>query len=141
MDSEAIYQALFMRLRQAQGFVTYSRRLRHWNNTAEAEQPSLMTSEGRRLLRQTKGVPAIHELFLNVFLYAIENDTERSPAEKLNPLIDAVVNVIGVDSFSDHAQTLGGLVSHCWVESVETDEGTLGNQAVAMITINIRLAG
>ena len=61
----------------------------------------------------------------------------------LNPLLDAVVAALapGGADLAVNAQTLGGLVSHCWLAGkIETDEGALGGQAVAILPVEIVLA-
>ena len=41
----------------------------------------------------------------------------------------------------NNKQTLGGLVAHAWIDGViETDEGVLGDQAVAIIPVVIKTA-
>ena len=42
------------------------------------------------------------------------------------------------DAALRNVQTLGGLVSDCWISGkIETDEGALGGQAVAIIPIEM----
>ena len=39
-------------------------------------------------------------------------------------------------------QTLGGLAAHAWTAGkIETDEGVLGGQAVAIVPVEILVAG
>jgi hypothetical protein len=58
----------------------------------------------------------------------------------LNPLLDAIAAALaptGADLVAG-AQTLGGLVKHCWISgAIETDEGALGGQAVAIVPVEI----
>jgi hypothetical protein len=55
------------------------------------------------------------------------------PAIALNQLVDAIELALSPGPAFEE-QTLGGLVSHCRiVGEIETDEGVLGDQAVAII--------
>ena len=61
-----------------------------------------------------------------------------SPSSVMNPLLDAVTAALAPDNPINTAQTLGGTVAHCWIEgAIETDEGTLGDQAVAIVPVRI----
>lgn len=73
----------------------------------------------------------------DVYIY-VKTDGE-SPSSLLNPLLDAVEQALQPQHPDiNQWQTLGGLATHCWIEgTIETDEGTLGDQAVAIIPINI----
>jgi hypothetical protein len=67
-------------------------------------------------------------------------DPQAAPSTILNPLMDAVQNALAPDDPKLERCTLGGLVEHCWIEGrVETDEGALGDQAVAIVPILIKL--
>lgn len=49
MDSEAIYAALFERLKsKMDGVVTISRRLRHFNNVPAEQRPALFITQGNQ---------------------------------------------------------------------------------------------
>ncbi|HXP74621.1 MAG TPA: hypothetical protein VN823_10790 [Stellaceae bacterium] len=55
----------------------------------------------------------------------------------MNPLLDAIETALAPDLVTN-VQSLGGLVAHCWIAGkVETDEGVLGGQAVAIVPIEI----
>ena len=59
----------------------------------------------------------------------------------LNPLLDAVEAALAPDPVG-HVQTLGGLVSHCWIAGrIQTDEGVPGGQAVAIVPVEILVSG
>ena len=58
------------------------------------------------------------------------------PATLLNTIQQGVMVALLTDLLHDGRQTLGGLVHDCFIDGeVETDEGTLGEQAVAIIPI------
>lgn len=138
MNRETIHAALFAKLSTAAGFATASRRLKHWNDTPAAEQPALFLSHKTESAEPRQGLPTLWTLDFDAYLYARAPDRATSPSSVLNPMLDAISGAIAPDNATMSAQTLGGLVAHCWIEgSVETDEGTLGDQAVAIIPIRI----
>ncbi len=141
MNREAIYAALFVKIQGAATFATSSRRLRHWSDVPAAEQPALFQIQKTETAKQRRGLPPEWTLAADVFLYAHAPDDLTPPATVLNPLLDAIEAALAPDPVSA-VQTLGGLASHCWIEGkIETDEGVLGGQAVAVIPILILAPG
>jgi hypothetical protein len=141
---EPIYRALFARVSMAAAFATASRRLRHWSDVPAAEQPALFQVQKSETARTKRGLPTEWTLAVDFYLYVQAPDETTSPSLLLNPLLDAVQKALA-PAGSDVAlnvQTLGGLVSHCWIAGrVETDEGVLGGQAVAIVPVEMLVAG
>lgn len=140
MNREQIFCALFELLEQVPGFTTAERRLRHWNDVGSSEQPYLCLAQGQQSVIQgdpAKGVKPKWTLSADIYIYVKTDD--EPPSSLLNPLLDAVEQALQPQNPDiNQWQTLGGLVTHCWIEgTIETDEGTLGDQAVAIIPINI----
>jgi hypothetical protein len=137
---EPIYAALFDLVAGAAGFVTAERRLRHWSDVAPAEQPALfMTQKSEAAAIKALGAPAVWTLHVELYLYAHSSDPRRSPAAVLNPLIDAVEAALapaaptGVQDLD-----LPAMVQHAAIAGkIDTDEGVLGDQAIAIIPIEI----
>jgi hypothetical protein len=140
MNREPIYSALFAKISQIEGFNTVSRRLKHWDDVTPSEQPALFQSQKSEAVSTVPGMNPVWEFHLDLYLYARSSgDPFSSPAIILNPLIDSVVAALAPDPISNK-QTLGGLVQHCWIEgAIETDEGVLGDQAVAIIPIVMKV--
>ncbi len=142
MDSESIYQALFNRLSGIDGFVTTSRRLRHFNNVQTEERPALFVTQGNQTEVPVKGLDAKVELEAEVYIYIHETDKAIPPSVQLNQMIDKVRNAIAPD-FPEMCeyQTLGGLVEHCWIEGTievfEAVENMLDDQGIAIVPIRI----
>lgn len=138
MTREPIYEALFAKLTAIPGLVTTSRRLQHWSDVPAAAQPALFQTQKRELQTARKGFPAKVTLQCEVYLYVnTGNDLTVTPATTLNPLMDAIDAALAPDPVTMF-QTLGGTVSHCWIEGeIITDEGMLGPQGVAIIPVNI----
>ena len=144
MNREPIYSALFATVAAAAPFVTVSRRLRHWSDVGPAEQPALFQAQKSETAKRTRGLPPRWTLEVDLFVYAQAPDELTAPATVLNPVLDAVEAALapaGAD-LATGTQTLGGLVSHCWISGkIQTDEGVLGGQAVAIVPIEIVVGG
>ncbi|RQS15530.1 hypothetical protein DF105_00940 [Burkholderia stagnalis] len=139
MNREPIYAALFAKVSAIAGLVTTSRRLRHWSDVTPVEQPALFQVQIRENQRPRKGIPALVSFRCELYLYVnTGNDLhDVTPATQLNQFMDAIEAALAPDRLTGF-QTLGGTVSHCWIEGdVITDEGVLGPQAVAIIPVNI----
>src|SRR5438067_13862673 len=137
---EPIYAALFALIESAAPFVTAERRLRHWSDVAPAEQPALfMAQKSETAAIKALGAPTVWTLHAELYLYAHSSDPRLSPATVLNPLIGAVdaalapVLTTGVLDLG-----LPGMVQHAFIAGrIDTDEGTLGDQTVAIIPVEI----
>lgn len=140
MKREALYSALFALLEQVPGVVTRSRRLRHWSDVGPSEQPALFLAQGRQNATPgdpARGVPTKWLLHADVYLY-VRTGSHGVPGSQLNPLLDAIEAALATAGPLQRTQTLGGLAEHCWIEGdIDTDEGTLGDQAVAIVPIRI----
>lgn len=142
MNSEAIYQALFNRLSGIDGFVTTSRRLKHFNHVPTENRPALFVTQGNQTEAPIKGLDAKVELEAEVYIYIHEADTAIPPSVQLNQMIDKVRQSIAPDhpEICEY-QTLGGLVEHCWIEGTievfEAVENMLDDQGIAIIPIRM----
>jgi hypothetical protein len=140
MTRETIYSELFYLLSTVTKAITCSRRLRHWADVPASEQPALYLTQGAESLRRVKGLPPVYELTCSVYLYARTEDPNETPATQINTMLDAVCTALEpLPSSTTQDMGIPG-VSHAWITSIETDEGVLGEQAVAIITINILTA-
>jgi hypothetical protein len=136
---EPIYAALFQLVSAIPGVTTASRRLKHWADVPPADQPALFQVQKGETVTDRRGLPPKRVLAVELFLYAQSGgDPGIAPAQILNPLIDAIEAALAPDGPPPAVQNLGGLVSHAWIEGrIETDEGVLGDQAVAIIPIHL----
>lgn len=136
IQREPIYAALFARLANAAPFATKSRRLRHWNDVSKDQQPAMFMAQRNELAQTQRGLDTEWLLNIDVYVYA-RTDGKLDPGPIINPLIDAIESALAPNQ-AENAQTLGGLVHWCRIEgAIETDEGTLGDQSVAIIPITI----
>ena len=136
INREAIYSALFTLLQGTGTYVTKSRRLKHWNDVPKDAQPALFMATGNQTAETVRGQPTRWTLSVDVYVY-VRTDGGADPGPIINPLLDAIEAALAPNAI-ENAQTLGGLVTWCRIEgAIETDEGTLGDQAVAIIPISI----
>ena len=141
MNREPIYAALFALVQSAASFVTTSRRLRHWSDVAAAEQPALFQIQKSEAAEERRPLPVKWRASVDLYLYAHAPDELTPPATVINPLLDAIEAALAPDPVS-HVQTLGGLVQHCWIAGrIQTDEGVLGGQSVAIVPVEILVSG
>lgn len=133
---ETIFAALFAKITAVPGVTTVSRRLKHWADVPRDQQPAIFMAQGRQTVKTVRGQPPVWTMSVDIYIYCQTNNV-GSPGEALNPLIDAIEAALA-GNMAENTQTLGGLVEWCRIEgSIETDEGTLGDQAVAIIPISI----
>ena len=141
---EPIYAALFGLVESAADFVAVDRRLRHWSDVAAAEQPALFMAQKSELASiKTLGAPTVWTLAIDLCVYAHSSDPYLAPATVLNPLIDAVEAALAPSPITG-IQDLGlpAMVQHAYISGkIETDEGVLGDQAVAIIPVEILCVG
>lgn len=140
MNRETIYSTLFSIVQSiagSVGVVTISRRLMHWSDVPSASQPAIFQVQRFEDPIQKRGIPTEWKLYADFYVYVnTGQDPNASPAILLNPILDGLEALFPTSS--ENIQTLGGLVSHCWIHSkIETSEGSLGAQEVAIVPIEI----
>lgn len=138
MNREAIYAALFTKLDYLQSVETKSRILAHWDDVSPNMQPALYMTCTSQIAEQRTGFPAKYFLDAKIYIYAHRDTAGDVPSTILNTILDEIDSILAPNPNPTFKQTLDGLVEHCWVNgNIETDEGTLGNQAVAIVPIRI----
>ena len=139
---EQIYIALFNKAAAAAAFGLTSRKLRLWSEVRAADMPALFMSElneGYKL--NGSGIPPSKEFSVELYLYApVERvPVGAAPVSPLNDILDAIEAALG-PSLATGRQDLGGLVYNAYIEnSITKDDGSLGEIAVAIIPITIRV--
>ena len=140
INREPIYAALFGLIETTAGFTVVDRRLRHWSDVAPAEQPALFMAQKTELASiKTLGAPTVWTLSVDLYVYVHSSDPYLAPATVLNPLLDAVEAALA-PSATTGLQDLGlpASVQHAYINGkIETDEGVLGDQAVAIVPVEI----
>jgi hypothetical protein len=136
MNREAIYSALFALVSTAPGLVTTSRKLLHWNDVQSSARPALFQAQKGETAIQSTGLPTKWMLGVDIYVYVSTKGTDH-PGAVLNPILDAIAAKLDMP-FPGQPQTLGGLVQYARIDGrIETDEGTLGDDAVAIIPVSI----
>ena len=136
---ETIMQALFARLETAGSFATASRRLRLWTALAPADAPALFLAERSETRdRPSEATPGRTTLEADIFLYTYAGeDPNAVPASSMNALLDSIDAALAPDPVTG-TQTLGGLVSHCWIAGkILNDPGDLDGKGVAILPVKI----
>lgn len=140
ISREPIYAALFGLLETAADFSVVDRRLRHWSDVSPAEQPALfMAQKTESAAAKALGAPTVWTLSVDLYIYVHSSDPYLAPATVLNPLLDAVEAAL-TPSAATGIQDLGlpAMVQHAYINGkIETDEGVLGDQAVAIVPVEI----
>jgi hypothetical protein len=119
-----------------------ARLLRHWSVVDQLQQPALFLTQVNELSEKRPGQLAKWTLNTLVWVYAMAPDDTTPSAPALNTLLGLIRNALGPDKTgagrAQFRQTLGGLVFDVWIEgAIVTDQGFLGQQAVAKIPIRI----
>ena len=151
INPEAIYTALLTQLKTlAPGtFVTVSRKPLTPDQLTPDMQPALVMEEtSDRAEPRPRGLPARWTLGVEVGIYYyLESEPETpgvydpSPSTTLNNLIAAVESALAPDP-NTGVQTLGGAVSHCWIEGeVVKSPAYLQAQGAAVVPVKILAAG
>ncbi|MGH7044935.1 MAG: hypothetical protein ACREE2_00925 [Stellaceae bacterium] len=137
---EMIYSALWTLAATVGGFASANRRLRHWTDVGPAEQPALFMSEKGSVAQiKALGAPTVWTLYADFYVYVHSDDPYGAPALLLNPLLDALEAALA-PSPTTGVQNLGlpQMVQHAYIAGkIETDEGVLGDQAIAIIPVEI----
>ena len=85
------------------------------------------------------GAPIAWTLYADFYVYVHSSDPYLAPALLLNPLLDALEAALA-PSPATGIQNLGlaAMVQHAYISGkVETDEGVLGDQAIAIVPVEI----
>ena len=135
---ETIMAALFALVSASPSFVTKSRRLQLWGSLSASEKPAIFQYERDDEYTQGKLYTTIVTMQVDLYIYTAPGiDSGITPISVLNPLIDAVDAALRTGVINNR-QTLGGLVSHVWVDGkVMKDPGDLDGDGVAVIPLKI----
>lgn len=138
MNREKIYAGLFKLLEGMDSITTASRILAHWDDVSPNMQPALYMTVVSQSAEQITGFPTKYTLDAKVWIYTHRDTADEIPSTAINRILDELDGVLMPPAGPSFKQTLGGLVEHCWINGeIVTDEGTLGNQAVAIVPIRL----
>lgn len=154
VNREAIYAAVLslFQAKLASNFTTIGRRHRAPpKDLTSAQQPALFICEAQeQTVPKPPGTSGKKTLRALLFVYAwIPGLIEAAGAETvipgavINGLLQNIDDALAPSGSSQpwapqNVQTLGGLVSHCWIEGdTDIDPAIFGQQAVAVIPLHI----
>jgi len=143
MNREKIYKALFKKLKGCYSWVTTDRVLKHWADVPSDQQPALFMTQVNEDPQTITRQPTKWSLKVKIYVYTYTSDGGDEDGERalqINEALDAITEAMKPDNAVVEVQNLGGLVE--WVKidgTIETDEGFLGQQSVAIIPITIYL--
>lgn len=141
MNREAIYQALFNLVAASASFKTASRRLKLWSDVPPSDRPAVFVAQRPGNYNQgDESQPGTITLEAEIFVYTDGGkDPNAIPASEMNQLLDAIDTALKGSPVTG-LQTLGGLVSHCWIEGKQfVDSGDIDGDGVAVIPVKIFL--
>ena len=98
-----------------------------------------MSEKGGLAEVKALGAPTVWTLYADFYIYVHSSDHYAAPATVLNPLLDALERALAPSSATG-IQHLGLplLVQHAYIAGkIETDEGILGDQAIAIVPVEI----
>lgn len=135
---ESIFAALFALTSGSATLRTRSRTLRDFTQVDPAEQPALFQAEGRQAATKVAGMPTKWTFHAELVVYVHRATCGQDDVVvALNAEVDTIVAALE-PSPATGTQTLGDLVHDCRIQGeIETSEGRLGDQAVAIIPIEI----
>lgn len=137
---ETIYGALFDRLKTIPGLKLTSRRLKSITDTPGNFLPALYMAQTYQKPYYEPGRQTQWELGADVYIYA-RDPLNQNPGAIINPLVDGLQNALAFDNTMQNACTLGGLALKCEIGELETDEGTMGEQAIVRAPVTILVRG
>jgi hypothetical protein len=129
------------------GFVTIGRKHVPPPDLTVPDQPALFQVAGREVHIPTKPPGAPTKLVLRGFLVVycyVDAPQENFGSETLlgetllNSLLYAIDLALLPDDFNSGKFTIGGQVTHCWIDGdTDLDPGIFGSQAAALLPLNI----
>lgn len=136
MNRELIMTAAFNLVAASAGFQTSGRRLVLWNKCPSQPAIFLRNVGDEYPQRPARGLPAKVTIKAEIWIYT-KVGPDDVPGSSINGLVDAVEAALQPATGAE-TQTLGGLVSHCWIEGeIMMDPGDIDGQAKAIIPIKI----
>jgi hypothetical protein len=98
-----------------------------------------MVEKGGTAANKALGAPIVWTLHTDFYIYAYSSDPYAAPAMILNPLLDALETALSPNQATGILNLgLPYMVTHCYIAGkVDTDEGVLGDLAVAIVPIEI----
>ena len=98
--------------------------------------PCAMVIGDKEVVHQRRGLPKRVELLVDVHMHA-DVGGSSTPAAQIDAMLTAIEAALEPTPGQD-TQTLGGLVSHCWIEGdIERFEMMPGNRCIVIVPVHI----
>ena len=135
---EQIISALFELALTATTFNTSGRRLQLWSKVASFPALFVQSTGTHYPPRDARGLPPKRTITAELWVYTdVGKDPNANPEQGLNDIIDAIEAALAPNVVNG-VQTLGGIVSHAWIEGeIEQFPGVLDGIAKAIIPVKI----
>lgn len=135
---ETILSALFDLALTAATFNTSGRRLQLWSKVASFPALFIQSTGTHYPPREARALPPKRTITAELWVYTdVGKDPNANPEKGLNDIIDAIEAALAPNIVSN-VQTLGGVVSHAWIEgNIEQFPGVLDGIAKAIIPVKI----
>lgn len=149
IDREAIWAALFAWFKAQLGnqFRTMGRKHVMPPGLVTADQPAFfqVAAKERHIPDKVPGAPAKLLLRGLLILYAFDDSPDENIGAEtvlaettINNLLEAIDGALVPDDFGTGKFTIGGLVTHCWIEGeTDIDPGIFGPQCAAILPLFI----
>lgn len=138
---EAIMEAVYELVIGVHDFRTTSRRLKLWTDVPANERPALFQAEHAETYSRQSETLGKRGVDVTLFIYTDAHDAKTIGATELNTILDeldAALAPTGADLVFAGRQTLGGLVSHCFIDGeVFKDPGDLDGDGLLIVPIKI----
>lgn len=140
LDREAVYDALFERLREklAGEVMYFTRRLDHFENIQT--QPAMLLLAGNQRAEHQFGMPPVWTLAAEIYFYVVSSKSDQTPETKLHALVGAVEAGLARDAepfTTEWGVRLGQLVDSIRLTTVEVEQGEDNGQAVAVVRLEM----
>lgn len=137
---EQVFQALFARMQRVPGMTSYSRRMTFPQQVSPGDMPALMQWEQPEMVRGATGQPDRRVWEAWIVIAFTNDDPKVAGATIVNPMIDAVQNILAIDDFGRNTCTLGGLVHYARIEGpIIKETGDLDSNGLGGAVIPIKI--
>jgi hypothetical protein len=137
---ELFYGTLADKLKSISGIKTFSRRLLHVNEVPANAQPAIFLAQTFQTPSYQQGRTIMWTLGADIYLY-VRDPKGSMPGVLMNPIMDSLIGVFAPDNAMVNACTFGGLCHKVEIGQISTDEGTMGEQAIAIIPVTMTVVG
>lgn len=135
MNRVRVNAALFNEMKELTGIKTLTRVLKHWSDVDLRQMPYVCLARGNDTPQQEHKLPTRWTLNNWIYVYVARRNADEAPTAVLDEVLDKIDSLFHHPSGAPNNLGLDE-VERCWISgAIETDEGSLGDKAVAIIPI------